>query len=80
MTDLFDQLLVLGQGRLFEQGTHMPLLDRRGLSANLSSAAVASPTLRSRCRLTVPEMPLLGRGRCEPSCLISISLFYMRRS
>lgn len=33
--DLFDQILVLDQGRLVEQGTHMQLLDRRGLYANL---------------------------------------------
>jgi hypothetical protein len=33
--DLFDQILVLDQGRLVEQGSHMQLLDRRGLYANL---------------------------------------------
>jgi ABC-type transport system involved in cytochrome bd biosynthesis fused ATPase/permease subunit len=48
--DLFNQISVLDQERLVEQGTHMQLLDRRGLYANLYRAAVASPTLRSRRR------------------------------
>ncbi len=33
--DLFDQILVLDQGRLVEQGTHRELLERQGLYANL---------------------------------------------
>ena len=46
--DLFDRILLLDQRRLVEQGTHMRLLDRRGIYANLYRTAVASPTLQSR--------------------------------
>ena len=57
--DRFDQILVLDQGRLLEQGTHMQLLDRRGLYANLYEQSRLADSAIKTSSPVYPCHPLL---------------------
>jgi ABC-type multidrug transport system fused ATPase/permease subunit len=57
--ELFDQILVMEQGRLVEQGTHRHLLDRQGLYANLYEQQSPRQRCDQEAVTTLPLSPLL---------------------